>query len=137
MGTKTRAYVDTSAFIAFLDGSDTYHPLFKRLFSDPPMLITSSLVIAEGHGWFLKRYDRTKALQFLSFIDEVGFLEVMPVGWDEIRASIELIRRFSDQDLTQTDAVGLHILKQQKVDCCWSTDFHLGLAGIPLVIHQH
>jgi predicted nucleic acid-binding protein len=28
--------VDTSAFIAFLDQSDSYHLIFKRLFGSPP-----------------------------------------------------------------------------------------------------
>ena len=63
------AYVDTSAFIALADRSDTYHVLFRRLFSEPPRLMTTSLVMAEGHGWFLKRYDRTRALQFLAMVD--------------------------------------------------------------------
>jgi len=48
MARGPEAYVDTSALIAFADRSDTYHPLFRRLFSDPPLLLTSSLVIAEG-----------------------------------------------------------------------------------------
>ena len=61
MARRTEAYVDTSAFIAFLDRSDSYHVLFRRLFSDPPALATSSLVVAEGHGWFLKRYDGARA----------------------------------------------------------------------------
>ena len=54
MARRTECYVDTAAFIAFLDRSDSYHSLFKRLFSDPPPLVTSALVIAEGHGWFAK-----------------------------------------------------------------------------------
>ncbi len=58
MASKTEFYVDTSALIAFPDRSDSYHPLFRRLFSSPPELGTSSLVIAEEHGWFLRRYDR-------------------------------------------------------------------------------
>jgi len=49
MAIRTEAYVDTSALIAFADRSDTYHPLFRRLFSSPPRLITTPLVIAEGH----------------------------------------------------------------------------------------
>ena len=57
MARKTECYVDTSAWIAFLDGSDSYHGLFRKLFSDPPPLVTSALVVAEGHGWFLRRYD--------------------------------------------------------------------------------
>ena len=31
MATKTEAYVDTSALIAFLDRSDSYHPLLTPL----------------------------------------------------------------------------------------------------------
>jgi predicted nucleic acid-binding protein len=71
---KTECYVDTSVFIAFLDRSDSYHPLFRRLFSNPPRLVTSALVLAEGHGWFLRRYDTRRAIQFLSFIDELPAL---------------------------------------------------------------
>jgi len=54
---KTDCYVDTSAFIAFLDRSDSFHALFRRLFSAPPPLATSSLVVAPGPGWFLRRYE--------------------------------------------------------------------------------
>ena len=68
MAQKTECYVDTSGFIAFLDKSDSYHSLYRRLFSEPPPLVTSALVIAEGHGWFLRRYDQRRAVQFLAFI---------------------------------------------------------------------
>ncbi len=36
-----------------------------------------------------------------------------------------------------TDAIGLHVMAIRNVRHCWSTDFHLGLTGVPLVIHQH
>jgi hypothetical protein len=47
---------------------------------------------------------------------------------------VALLRRFSDQDLTMTDAVGLHLAATLRVKSVWSTDFHLGLTGVPLVI---
>jgi hypothetical protein len=28
-------------------------------------------------------------------------------------------------------------MNARKIRNCWSTDFHLGLTGVPLVIHQH
>lgn len=137
MAKRTEAYVDTSAFIAFTDGSDTHHPLFYRLFADPPPLVTTSLVIAEGHGWFLKRYDQTRALQFMSLIENAGMLTIIPVGKNEIASATGFLRKYSDQKLTLTDALGLHILQERQVTSCWSTDFHLGLTGVPLVIYQH
>jgi len=137
MAKNREAYVDTSALIAFADRSDTHHALFRRLFSDPPPLVTTTLVVAEGHAWFLRRYDRSRALQFLAMIEEMRPLTVLSVGPKEQSAAVLLLRKFSDQDLTMTDAVGLHCMRVRKTKTCWSTDFHLGLTGVPLVIHLH
>lgn len=133
MGKRTDAYVDTSALIAFTDRSDTHHSLFRRLFSDPPRLVTTTLVVAEGHGWFLKRYDRTRALQFAALIEEIEPLRVVSVGPDEQAAGMRMLRKYSDQDLSLTDAVGLHVMQAHRLRECWSTDRHLGLTGVPLV----
>lgn len=137
MAARIEPYVDTSAFIALLDRSDTHHPLFGRLFSNPPRLITTSLVVAEGHGWFLRRYDRTRALQFLAMLDAMTPLRVLAVGAQQIASSAELLRDYQDQDLTLTDAVGLWFMAERKTRSCWSTDRHLGLNGVPLIVHEH
>jgi len=132
MALKTESYVDTSAFIALLDRSDSYNSLFKRLFSDPPALSTSALVIAEGHGWFLRRYDQRRAVSFLSFIGE---LPIRIVGFDasELEKTTPLVKKFADQKLTLADTHGLVIIKAQRIAICWSTDRHLGLTGATLV----
>ena len=137
MATRLEAYVDTSAFIAFVDRSDTHHPLFRRLFSAPPAIVTTTLVVAEGHAWFLRRYDRTRALQFFAMIEDMTPLDVAPVGAAEQAGAARLLRRYSDEDLTLTDAVGLHLMRERRIKRCWSTDFHLGIAGASLVIDEH
>lgn len=134
MAARTEAYVDTSALVAFADRSDSYHPLFRRLFSEPPPLVTTLLVVAEGHGWFLRRYDRNRALQFLAMVEAMP-LKVLAAGPKAHAAAVDLLRKFSDQDLTVTDAVGLHVMKRRRIRRCWSTDRHMGLTGVPLVIH--
>ena len=136
MATRSESYVDTSALIAFADRSDSYHPLFRRLFSEPPPLVTTTLVVAEGHGWFLRRYDRTRALQFLAMIEAMVPLRIASVGAAEQKGAGVLLRRYSDQNLTMTDAVGLHLMEQRRVASCWSTDFHLALGGVQLVIND-
>jgi predicted nucleic acid-binding protein len=138
MARKSETYVDTSALIAFADASDTHNALFRRLFSEPPRgAFTSSLVVTEGHAWFLKRYDRTRALQFLAMIEDMKFLRIAAAGPGEIAAGTNLLRKFTDQNLTLVDAVGLHLMKEHRCRSCWSTDRHLGLTGVPLVIHQY
>jgi len=137
MAARTDAYVDTSALIALLDRSDTHHALFRRLFQDPPALATTVLVVAEGHGWFLRRYDRHRGMQFLALIEAMKPLRVLPVGPAEQAAAAALIRRYSDQDLTLVDAVGLHTMRASRLKTCWSTDRHLGLTGVSLIIDHH
>lgn len=131
-----KAYVDTAAFIAFRDSSDTYHALFRQLFADPPKLVTSSLVVAEGHAWFLRRYDTMRALQFMSFIEELDVLEVASIDTKTLKESTKMLRKFSDQDLTLADACGLWLMKDRKISVCWSTDRHLSLTGVPLIIEE-
>ncbi|MBI2068337.1 MAG: type II toxin-antitoxin system VapC family toxin [Deltaproteobacteria bacterium] len=136
MATRIKAYIDTSAFIAFLDRSDSFHPLFLQLFSEPPSLVTTPLVIAEGQGWFLRRYDVTRALQFMNFIESLKPLTIYPVGKKEIQEATRYLRRFSDEELTLADTTGLWLMTKQKTDQCWSTDRHLGLTGKSLIIHE-
>jgi len=129
---RAEAYVDTSAFIAFLDRSDSYHAPYRRLFSEPPRLVTSGLVIAEGHGWFLRRYDFNRALQFLNFLGELPSLAIEPFGPEAIDPARRLLAKFSDQPLTLADAHGLVVMSQRRIRDCWSTDRHLGLTGATL-----
>ncbi len=136
MATRNKAYADTSAFVAFLDSSDSHHPLFLRLFGNPPTLITTPLVISEGYGWFLRRHDTTRALQFMSFIETFSPLTIFPVGAAELKEAARHLRKFSDQDLTLADALGLWIMEKEKITTCWSTDRHLALTGKSLVIHE-
>lgn len=134
MARRAECYVDTSALIAFLDRSDSYHPIFRKLFSDPPPLVASALVIAEGHGWFLRRYDQNRAIQFLNFIAELSLLTVKEAGREELAKAGRLIKKFSDQPLTLADAHGLVIMNERRIGTCWSTDRHLALTGAGLVI---
>jgi predicted nucleic acid-binding protein len=131
---RLEAYVDTSALIAFLDRSDSYHSIFQRLFAEPPPLVTSGLVIAEGHGWFLRRYDQRRAVQFLQLIEELPALEILAFGAAEVIRAGLVVKKFSDQFLTLADAHGLVIMQERRTGACWSMDRRLGLTGVPLVI---
>ena len=134
MAGKTECYVDTSAFIAFRDRSDSCHPLFRRLFSDPPPLVTSGLVVAEGHGWFLRRYDQRRAVEFLNLIQELPRLVIVGFDQEQLARTAQVVRKFPDQSLTLADAHALVVMRERRVTACWSTDRHLGLTGVPLVI---
>lgn len=132
--TLSEAYLDTSAFIAFLDRSDSYHSIFRTAFITPPSLVTSALVIAEAHGWFLRRYDTRRATEFLTFLDALPGIAVVPFEGAELAKQRPVLSRFDDQNLTLADAHGLVIMGERKIRNCWSTDRHLSLMGAELII---
>ena len=134
MAQKTECYVDTSGFIAFLDKSDSYHSLYRRLFSEPPPLVTSALVIVEGHGWFLRRYDQRRAVQFLAFVGTLPALTIEAFDAEALGRASRIVKKYGDQKLTLADAHGLAIMQVRKASTCWSTDRHLGWGGVPLAI---
>jgi predicted nucleic acid-binding protein len=136
MARRTDVYADTAAFIAFLDKSDSHHPLFRRLFSDPPPLVTSALVLAEGHGWFLRRYDQRRALEFLNFVDVLPDLTVEAFDAEAVTRVTKLLKKYSDQKLTLADAHGLSVMAARRVTSCWSTDRHMTVTGATLAISR-
>ena len=84
----------------------------------------------------LRRFDPTRALQFLAVIDELKPLRVLSLTSKDLSAATAILWRFHDQDLTLADAMGLHIMRKHGIAACWSTDFHLGLGGARLAIHE-
>jgi predicted nucleic acid-binding protein len=103
------------------------------LFSDPPPLITSALVLTEGHGWFLRRYDQRRALEFLNFVDVLPALTIEAFDADAVARVTKLLKQYSDQKLTLADAHGLAVMSSRRIASCWSTDRHMGLAGATLI----
>jgi hypothetical protein len=57
------------------------------------------VVVAEGHGWFLRRYDQQRAVQFWAFIGALPSLTIH--GFDEKVGAI--VRKFFGQNLTVAD----------------------------------
>lgn len=128
------AYVDSGAFIAFFDKSDTWHARFAGLFARTKGLITTPLVIAETHGWFVRRFDSYRGLEFLAFVESLEILTIQPVDGETLASATAILRKFSDQNLTLADACGLFLLKRYPKLKNWSTDRHLTLTGRKLII---
>jgi predicted nucleic acid-binding protein len=82
----------------------------------------------------LRRYNSVRAIQFLNFVSALEILTIKAVGVAEIRNIAILVKKFADQALTMPDAHGLVIMAEQRIQICWSTDRHLSLTGVPLVV---
>jgi predicted nucleic acid-binding protein len=92
------------------------------------------VVVAEGHGWFLRRYDQRRAVQFLNFLNVLPALSVQAFDSGELVKVSQLVKKYADQKLTLADAHGLAVMRERRTSSCWSTDRHLGLTGVRLTI---
>lgn len=63
-------------------------------------------------------------------------LQIVSIGASEQRAAARILRKYGDQDLTIADAIGLHLMAERRITSCWSTDRHLALSGVQLVISE-
>ena len=91
-------------------------------------------MVAEGHAWFLRRYDHRRAIQFLAFLPALAGLTIRGFDLLELAKAGRIAKTFADQNLTLADAHGLSLMRELRTGCCWSTDRHLGMDGVPLVI---
>ena len=66
--------------------------------------MTSALVVAEGHGWFLRRYGHYRGVQFLNCLEMLPDLTIRAFDSDELVKASHLVKKFADQRLTLADA---------------------------------
>jgi hypothetical protein len=69
-----------------------------------------------------------------AFIDALPDLTIRAFDASELSKTGRIVKKFADQNLTLADAHGLAIMRELRIGCCWSTDRHLGLDGVSLVI---
>jgi hypothetical protein len=80
--------------------------------------VTSALVIAEGHSWFLRWYDRHRAAEFRAFVESLPALAVQAFDATELSKVRRMLAKFGDQTLTLAGAHGLVIMKDRRSAVC-------------------
>lgn len=129
-----RAFVDSGAFIAFLDRRDDYHDQVDRLFADPPRRWFSSLaIVAETYGWFLHRLGEDAARRFRLALADLPRLELLGLDPEHHALVLRKLERLRGHRLTYVDASSLVFLDRLDIGEVWGTDRDLALGGARVV----
>ena len=127
-------FLDSGAFIAFLDSSDSQNARVAALFGSPPQrLITSVLVVSETYSWFLHRMGEAAARRFRLLLDDATSLEVLGADAAHLRTVGRKLDRLRGRKLTLVDASSLVLMEQHHVSTVWGTDLDLGIEGASVV----
>jgi len=128
------AFIDSGAFIAFLDRSDRLHAATRALFSRPPRTLWSSvLVFSETYSWFLHRLGEEPARSFRGLVAELPRLRLLELSKGHHGHVLGKLDRLRGTKLTYVDASSLVWLKAHKIRTVWGTDHHLSIEGATVV----
>lgn len=129
-----QVFVDSGAFIAFLDRSDALHAEVVWLFATPPKRwSTSVLVVSETYSWLLHRLGEEAARTLRLLLPELPRLEILdtsPAHREAVDAKLDALR---GTKLTYVDASSLVSLAEKKIRVVWGTDHHQGIEGARVV----
>ena len=87
-----------------------------------PVCVTL-LTIAEAHRGILYNVGYEHALEFLKAICD-GSVHIVPIEEKDINNAINIIGRYSDQDISYTDAVSMSVMKRMGIYKVLSYDHH-------------
>lgn len=126
----SEVFVDSGAFVAFLDRSDRQHQRTVSLFRDPPRRLTTSiLVVSESYSWFLHKTGEAGARTFRRLLSDLPSLTVLGADERHREAVWKKLDALRGAKLTFVDASALVHLGERRISTVWGTDHDLALEG--------
>ncbi|NJL28550.1 MAG: type II toxin-antitoxin system VapC family toxin [Thermoanaerobaculia bacterium] len=127
---SAKVFIDSGAFIAFLDRSDNSHTRAAELFRQPTVRwSTSGLVIAETYSWLLFRLGEDAARTLRALLDTLRGLEILEQDARHRAAVWAKLDRLRGSKLTYVDASSLVWIGERKIPTVWGTDRDLAFEG--------
>ena len=134
----TSAFLDTSGWFAALSSKEAKHrpalDAYRRWIEGGTQLVTTNLVVAEMQILFMRFRGAEEGLRFLDSVHQDPTHEVVFVDRElERKAVDEWLRRYRDQRLSLTDAVGFEVMKSRRIRQALALDAHFELVGFEMV----
>lgn len=128
-----RVFIDSGGWIALFSARDAHHPEADRLFGEAAAkgieLLTTSLVVAEVHRFLLFRAGTEPALRAIEKMEASKLLRIIFADAAEHRFALGWLARFSDRELTYTDAVSFSVMETMRCRAVMTFDRDFVIAG--------
>lgn len=126
-------FVDTGAWVAVVDKSDSHHKkaitVYPSLLKTYKSLITSNLVISESYILILNELGQKTAIEFLDKVrSSPRILKIYSDEEIEENAQ-DILIKYEDQNFSYTDAVSFAVMKKHGIKKTFCFDKHFLTAG--------
>lgn len=134
---RSDVFVDSGAWIALSIEPDTHHErasrLFRQLTSEPRLMVTTNLIVAEAYEAIRRIGGTGVALRFLELTGgSPRLLKIYSDNRLEERAEA-VLRQHDDQRFSFVDAVSFAVMHDRSIREAFAFDRHFETAGFFLL----
>ena len=133
-----KIFVDTVAWIALINLSDTLHSRARQIMGDlrlqKSMLLTTEFVFLEVADALSAPDIRMKTVAFLNGLQKLAILEIEPSNSALFAQGWDLYSQRPDKEWSLTDCISFAVMKQEQTTHAFTSDHHFEQAGFVTLI---
>lgn len=117
-------FIDSSAFIAYFVRSDTHHNKTQELFNkiSEKELVTSSEIIDETLNWLTRKAPKKITHELGIILLSEDIVNIIQTTKEDKLNALEIIKKYSNYNLSFTDAISFSLIKRLKIKSVFSLD---------------
>lgn len=123
-----KVFFDSAAFFALADKDDQYHRKAQDYLRTAAQrriaFITSNWVINESAMLIARSVSKSAALRFLDTVSANPSIEIIRVEAAAEQESLEMFRKYKDQDFSITDCSSFVLMRNSECNRCFTFDAH-------------
>lgn len=125
-------FIDSSAFIAYFVSSDINHDKAGELFNEitEKELVTSQEIIDETLNWLTRKVSKKITYEVGNLLLNEDITRILQTLKEDKINALETIKRYSDHNLSFTDAISFTVIKRLKIKDIFSLDKDFNLLKV-------
>ena len=132
-----RVFVDTGAWIALTDLSDSFHAEASRIADQlkqrNTILVTSDYVLDETITWLRYHTSHKIAADFAAQLMSSQVTDIIYIDENVFSRTVALFRKFHDQKFSLTDCSSFVLMQTHRIKQVFAFDVHFATAGFELL----
>ncbi|PIG95464.1 PIN domain-containing protein [Gloeocapsopsis sp. IPPAS B-1203] len=128
-----KIFVDTAAWIALLNTSDTLHQsafqVMNQLKQQKVFLLTTEFVLLEVADALCAPNVRAKTITFVNGLRQLNILEIIPISQTLLNNGWQLYSQRLDKEWSLTDCISFVVMMQEQISTAFTSDHHFQQAG--------
>ncbi len=117
-------FIDSSAFISYFVSNDINNSKVQDLFNEliEEDLVTSSDVVIETLNWLARKTNKKIVIELGEVLFKEEIARIIQTEKNDKSFALEIIKKYSDHNLSFTDAISFAVIKKLKIKRVFSLD---------------